>query len=99
MDKRKKSFFIVSTIFVSLIVVIAIITTVFTTKITEFFKNANNEEYLAYNGKKYVSIKSTNTGSAKEVDKIYLRESLYTTPDTSNTGWCLMKNAGIYGIG
>ena len=98
MKRGKKRLIIVTGIIASLIGIIAVIITMFSTQITELFNNTSNDGYLAYNGKKYVSIRATNTGASKEVDKIYLREGYYSDPDTSNTGWCLMKNAGIYGI-
>ena len=63
-------------------------------EITEFFKNGGSDNYLATGTLKYVKLEQVGS-----VDKISLRESKYVVEDRSNVGWCLMKNAGLYGIG
>lgn len=87
---------------VSILTMVIILVSFLNKQVTEFFKNASSDNYLAYDGPKYVNIGETNSKSTdgmNEIDKIYLRSSWDSVADKTNTGWCLKKGAGIYGLG
>ncbi len=100
--KKAKKKITIGILIVSILTMVIILVSFLNKQVTEFFKNASSDNYLAYDGPKYVNIGETNSKSTdgmNEIDKIYLRSSWDSVADKTNTGWCLKKGAGIYGLG
>lgn len=96
MSKVKKRLVIVSVV-IAIFTIVIVLTGFFKEQITQIFKSASNDEYLAYNGPLYVNVDEINNDG---VSKIYLRSGWSKdTIDKTNIGWCLKKGAGLYGLG